>query len=1603
MVTTDELIDSLWGDAPPRTAAKSLQTYVLRLRNALEPDRHGSPRLLLTDGPGYRLAVPDDAIDARRFARLVDLGRRAYRDDRADAAAVTLSEALALWRGPAYAGFETTVFGGGESRRLEELRLAALEDRIGADLALGRARETVPELESLVHEHPLREGLWHLLVLALYRSGRQADALAAYGRARDILIDELGVEPGDELRRLHAQVLAQDTALLAPVAVPILPAALLPTPGPFVGRERELAALSDAWARAAAGHPLTVVVRGPRGSGARRLAGEFAVEVAEQGGRVEHRADGSATSETAEVATLTVVTGPPALGSPPGPMPGPRLTVVLTGPSVVVPEWAEVVDLPALAAENVRTILATYLDGPAVDEALPQVLRQSGGLPGRVHDAAFRLARRRATVRVGEATARTGHMQRALGEARDELREGVTELRDVLERKALVADDTCPWKGLVAYDVADAPWFAGRERLVAELLARLAPARLLAVVGASGSGKSSLVHAGLLASLEVGALPGSEGWIRLVLRPGPHPMRELARVALHGADPGRDRVADLLERMVYGDHVAGRVVLVVDQFEEAWTACADAGERAAFLDTIAEIVESDSHVTVVLVVRADYVGELADQPVLARALADATVLVGAPSEAEVRRAVEHPAQRAGLHLEVGLADALVSDAGDEPGSLPLLSTALTELWEQRDGRRLTLAAYVSAGGIRGAVARIAERAHDALDAADQAAARILLLRLAGPGEGDAATRRRVPLAELAALPDSRARAVVDPLTQARLLTVSEGHVEVAHEALFREWPRLRAWLDEDAAGRAVQRRLAVAAAEWDANGRELTELWRGTRLAAGVEFAAAHSDEVTDTERAFLDDGQAQLDAERREAEERAAAATRQNRRLRWLLGGLAVVLVAAMVAGVLAIRSGARAEREARVATARELAAAAVTNLAADPERSILLALRAVEHTRAVDGAVLPEAEEALHRAVVASRIVRSFPGVGGGLDWSPNGRVFVTEGPEETGLVDIRDAETGESVRSYRGHDEDVNAVAFSRDGEMLATTGDDGAVRVWDPETGRELQSVEGPDGQVWGPSFSPDGSLLAASWSDEGTVRVVDLVTGTTVTSVSGPEGIHGNTSFSPDGKWLAISAGGSRTAAVVNARSGREAFTLQHPRWGIEDIAWSPDGEWIATTSADGTARLWEADDGGLRFTLSDHTGAVVPVDWSPDSTRLVTGSHDGTAKVWEVTAGGTRELLSLSAQDTRGGVVGVAFSPDGQQVMTGDNVITAVKIWDLTRAGDAEWANLPGNGESWSGVAFSQDGRRLVASSGAGSMTVWDPRTWKPVLTIGSHPPPADPAGADVDTFDLTGDGTLIAAAVEDTAKVWDAATGEPAFTVGHADEVNSVSWSPDGRLLATATDDVVKIVDRSGNEVNMLRGEPGFGLSGVTFSPDGRLLATKHWPTARIDPTAEQVRIVDWRRGKVVKTIATPAEALAFDPTGTRIATSHPYAGSATIWDVESGQTVATLSGHEGPILDLAFGPDGSVIATASYDGTVRLWDAGSAEQTVALHGHTGAVRWLSFSPDGSKLASGGVEVRIWALDIDDLIHIAHANLTRALTAKECQQYLHVEPCPQA
>ena len=396
-----------------------------------------------------------------------------------------------------------------------------------------------------------------------------------------------------------------------------------------------------------------------------------------------------------------------------------------------------------------------------------------------------------------------------------------------------LAQVVCPYKGLGRYEPDDAGFFFGRERLVAELVTHLVGAGLVGVVGPSGSGKSSLVRAGLLPALADGVLPGSDRWRQVLMRPGEHPLRELAEVGDHPGAPADAGQSNASADGRTGDNPslpgAGgdlplpramarqeRVLLVVDQFEEAFTICRDEVERARFLATLAEAAQADNSVTVVVAVRADYYGHCAANPALASLLAANHVLVGPMDAGELRRAIELPARRAGLQLEPGLAGAMISEVAEEPGGLPLLSCALLESWQHRHGRTLTLTAYEQAGGVRGAVARLAERAWLGLAPGEQAVARRILLRLAGPGEGEAVVRRRVPLDEVAPAHDERSRAVLDALVDQRLLSVGQDSVEVAHEALLREWPRLRGWLEDDVQGRALHRHLIGAAREWDA-------------------------------------------------------------------------------------------------------------------------------------------------------------------------------------------------------------------------------------------------------------------------------------------------------------------------------------------------------------------------------------------------------------------------------------------------------------------------------------------------------------------------------------------------------------------------------------------------------------------------------------------------------------------------------------------------------------------------------------------------------------------------------------------------------------------
>ena len=716
----------------------------------------------------------------------------------------------------------------------------------------------------------------------------------------------------------------------------------------------------------------------------------------------------------------------------------------------------------------------------------------------------------------------------------------------------------------------------------------------------------------------------------------------------------------------------------------------------------------------------------------------------------------------------------------------------------------------------------------------------------------------------------------------------------------------------------------------------------------------------------------------------------------------VAVLAAAALVAaGLIVVANGQRenAAREARVASARELAAAAIANLDVDPERSILLAMAAVDRTRSIDGSVLPDAEEALHRAVTASRIVRSVPGGAEALDWSSAG-LLAAVGPDNMGMIDLQDGETGESVLAFQGPRAHITDVAFSPDGTMLATTSVDGRLMVWDVSTGNLVAGISG-HGAASGPSFSGDGSIVAGAWSKGATVKVLDLSARRVIRTLRGLLGAA-HTAFDPYARRIAVATenfdcnGQQWRILVIDLETrGRVVLPGSEP-CGAPFVTWSPDGRFVAAND-----RIWDARTGKLRFTLFGHTDTVMSADWSSDSRYLVTGGFDGTARLWEITPGGARQLLSLSAQDM-GNVSEVAFSPDGARVMT-NGPLGPARVWDLSLAGDAEVANLPGHAWAWwfGDVGFLANGRRLVVPNGRRPMAVWDLETGQEIGAIGPPLPPWE-TWASEPGFDVSRDGERIAIASGDQAvSVWDTAEGEELFSVEEP-RMSGFDLSASGEYLVIAQwSGIAEIFDRSGSKVGSIGVSGDLGIYAIQLSPDGHLIALVTLEPRGSGSEADQVTIWDWERDTRLPTIPTRTEIMAFDPSGTLIATSNNR--KPAIYRVDSGEQVTTLPRQPGDIWTLTFSPDGSRLATGSADGTVRLFDARSGRQLLVLPGNRGIVASLAFSPDGRMLAAMTRDgpARILAVDIDDLIRIAQGEVTRSLTDEECKQYLHVDPCP--
>ena len=855
VVSEDRLIDVLWAERPPATAHATLQKYVYRLREILA----AHVLSVATRANGYVLLLGDAQLDADRFARAVAEAHTLAADD--PSAALSLyDDALALWRGPAWDGFTDREPFRTDATRLGELRTGATEERIDLALACGRHHEVIVELEPIIAAAPLHERFRGQLMLALYRSGRQVDALRAFREFRAYLVEETGLEPTRELQELEDDIIQQKRHLDLPSGRPevvtdrdvlALPAALLTDGGPIFGRRADLDWLEGLWAKALGGDAQLALLCGAAGIGKTRLLAELAREVHARGACVQYRSGaehGLATRHGPHHdarGTLIVLDDLElvANGDPASTVAG-VVNEAYGEPVLVVGTCRDVPDRALLGAVKARALRALTVDDVATAlaaiaelddrELAAAVLDETGGVPGVVVAIAEQLRERELSARLDRALERARRAVCDLRSAQDEI--GVTALdRTRRSRRAdhTLTDAACPYKGLASFDATDATRFCGRDRLIAAVIARLAVSSFVGIIGASGSGKSSLLHAGLVPALAGGALPGSQDWDVVLATPGREPLAALQ--------------AALAPRV---DHSRRRVV-VVDQLEELFTTCSDPLVRAAFMDELSSIASNaPANTAVVVALRADYYGNCGGHAGFARLLESSQVLVGAMSPAELRDAIVEPAERVGCHVDDAVVDLVCRDAGSEPGALPLVSTALMETWTRRDGDTLTAAAYESAGGVRGALARLADRAFTSLDDEQRLVARRVFLRLAQVGEGNDDVRRRAPRGEIDAIVGTSG--VVEVLAAHRLVTVDRDSVEVAHEALLREWPRLRGWLEEDRDGRRLQARLADAATEWDREGRDPTLLYRATKLAAAAEWSVGHPNELTASESSFV-------------------------------------------------------------------------------------------------------------------------------------------------------------------------------------------------------------------------------------------------------------------------------------------------------------------------------------------------------------------------------------------------------------------------------------------------------------------------------------------------------------------------------------------------------------------------------------------------------------------------------------------------------------------------------------------------------------------------------------------------------------------------------
>ncbi|MEG3860106.1 nSTAND1 domain-containing NTPase [Microcoleus sp. herbarium12] len=1092
----------------------------------------------------------------------------------------------------------------------------------------------------------------------------------------------------------------------------------------------------------------------------------------------------------------------------------------------------------------------------------------------------------------------------------------------------------CPYRGLSAFTEDDKHLFFGRETFVERLFKTVQEKSLVAVTGSSGSGKSSVVFAGLFPKLK------QEGnWRYISFRPcspNTNPFSNLV-IALEkvGLEVGKRTTKEIIENLqskqedlsneigrILWNNSDQHLLLFIDQFEELYKQDINQKEQAIFIEQILNAIKNTKKLTIVFTIRADFWAYVLSDRDLTDAIQDANVPLAPMNRIELQDAIEKPAHSQGVQIEARLTDQMLNTVEGKPGNLPLVEFALTQLWEEQSEGKLTNEAYQKIGGVENALAKHAQEQYDALNKSEQRKVQQIFIQLVYPGQGTEDTRRLATRSEVgtdnwdvvAKLADARLVVTGSRTLEATLTadfqesnSASEETVEVIHETLITKWKVLKEWIDGDRTFRTWQERLRSSMRQWKNSKNDRGALLRGSLLEEAKEKLDTHLNYLSDDEKDYI---------------ERSLSYKRQKEVISFLF------LVGSATLFAISYLSFSQA-KEAQDGTKLEQQSNSV--IRQFPNNQIQALVETIQIGKELE-------------KNVTDRQIKDYP----------------TIRPISV-LQEILD-NIHEKNKFDTGH-EIVTSISFSPDSQSIATVGKDGKLRLWNL-SGQIIKEIQAHDGKISGANsvtFSPDGKRIATSGEDQ-KVKFFDAVSGELSKTLSEKESGIKSASFSPDGKKIATS--GYYGIARIWDLSGKQLpITLKGYKESdkITSITFSSDRKTIATAADDGTVRLWDLSAGKELSKITPHKGkAVLSVRFSPDGKLFATAGEDKSPRIWNLSGQEQRKLEGHNEL-----VSFVDFSPDGKQLVTTSDDGTA-KVWDA--ASGKEIYNFQGHERSVLTASFSPDSKYLATAGKDGKTRIWnlsDQQTTQTTEFKGHQ--------SDVNTLSISHDGTRMASGDNNGfVRLWDLSTNKQIgkeFKADNRGRVLSITFSPDSKFLISGGEDgIAKIWDLSGQLVRPLKEKQGnYFISSLSFSSDGKYIA--------ITGSNQTPKIWSWDGEKIAQKIATLeghkdlVYQVSFHPKQELIATG-AWDGTIGLWKLSDNKVnkIKIWSGDQGKIRSLSFSSDGKYLATADDNSQLKVWDL-SGQEKLKLFSYQREIQAVAFSSDGKYIATGGKDgtVKLW------------------------------------